>query len=349
MPVNKDIIIRFVLGLIFFIVTVRVLGPLLFEFFKRKIPGAYNPENDLDSMIKRQKERLRAQYGLYGNDQMENSAKEAYNTSTNILKNTALSKEVENLYKETRWGGGTFLKSIQGEISKNYSYTLADSKVNAFILLAEKRNYIHFLSAENQKSSEAIKNYLSLTLLVLMMIEEIRTKDLTLIGNVAKKCHLNPSDLLLALQLKFLFIIHQKKELKEDTLFSDTPILNQFSEDTIKSVIETLLKKEANLWAKGHSLFFEELSLFLNYAHILSPMPQLQGKKDVETAHKILGTNPEMDIDEIKKAYKKIALVKHPDKISSQNLPKTLEKKAISQFGKIQESYQIIIANKKIN
>jgi DnaJ-domain-containing protein 1 len=181
------------------------------------------------------------------------------------------------------------------------------------------------------------------------MIEEIRTKDFTLIGNVAKKCHLNPNELLLALQLKILYILHQKKEMKEDKLFSDTPVLNQFSEDTIKSVIEALLKKEANLWAKGHSLFFEELSLFLNYAHILSPMPLLQGKKDIDTAHKILGTTPEMDIEEIKKIYKKTALAKHPDKIGSQKLPKILEKKAISQFGKIQESYEIILASKKQN
>lgn len=349
MPVNKDIIIRFVLGFIFFIVTVRVLGPLLFEFFKKKMPGSYNPDSDIDSMIRRQKERLRAQYGLYGNDQTQNSSKDTLSASLASLENTTVSKEIENLYKETRWGGGTFLKNIQGEISKNYSYTLADSKVNAFILLAEKRNYIHYLSIDNQKSAEAIKNFLSLTLLVLMMIEEIRNKDFTLIGNVAKKCHLNPNDLLLALQLKFLNIIHQKKEMKEDKLFSDTPILNQFSEETIKDIIETLLKKEANLWAKGHSLFFEELSLFLNYAHILSPLPLLKGKKDIETAHKILGTNPEMDIDEIKKIYKKIALAKHPDKIGSQNLPKILEKKAISQFGKIQESYEIILASKKQN
>jgi DnaJ-domain-containing protein 1 len=342
MPVNKDIIIRFVLGLIFFLVAARVLGPVLFDLFKNKIPGAYNPDNDIDSMIRRQKERLRAQYGLQG-DIQERAPEGA---SKENLQEKIVSKEVESLYKETKWGGGNFLKNIQTEITKNYSYSIGDSKINAFILLTEKRNYLSFLSSKNQESSDAIKNYLSFLLLFLMMVEEIRTKDFSIIAHVAKKFRIPPHEFALAIQLKLLSTINQKRAIKEDKLYSDSFILGQFSEETMREVIESVLKKEANLWAKGHSLFFEELSLHLTYAHILNPLPLLKDKKDLATAHQILGTDEEMELEEIKKIYKRMALAKHPDKIGSQNLPAILEKKAIAQFSRIQEAYEIITKSK---
>ena len=63
---NKEIIVRIIIGTVFFIIFVKVVGPVIFEVLKGKIPGPRNPDNDIDHMIKRQKERLRAQYGITG-------------------------------------------------------------------------------------------------------------------------------------------------------------------------------------------------------------------------------------------------------------------------------------------
>ena len=110
----------------------------------------------------------------------------------------------------------------------------------------------------------------------------------------------------------------------------------------MKEAMELLLKKEANLWAKGHSVFFEELALFLSYADLLIPYPAFKTKTDIEVAHIILSTNPEMDMEEIKKAYKKLAMAKHPDKLGQLKLPKILETKAVAKFNLIQEAFSII-------
>ena len=142
MPVNREIIIRVGLGLLLFVVFAKVVGPIIFEILKRKIPGAYNPDNDIDSMIKSQKSRLRAQYGLVGKQESSSSSvTKEISESTSSTPSAPVTKEVENLYKESRWGGGDFAKGIKDEITKNYSYTLAETKVNAFILLSEKRKY----------------------------------------------------------------------------------------------------------------------------------------------------------------------------------------------------------------
>lgn len=343
MSINKDIIIRVVVGFIFFIIFMKVVGPVILEAIKSKLPGAADPNNDIDSMIKRQKARLRSEYGLVttGNDsQSSNQLNEGAAAP-------AMTKEIENIYKESKWGGGDFSKNVRAEIAKNYSYTLAETKVNSFIMLSEKRHYLKYLSVENQKSPEAIKNYLSLVMLNLILIDEIRSKEFNLIDRVAKKCRVLPLEFMLALQLKILFTINSKRELKEEKIFINTPVLGQYSEETINDAFLSILKKEANLWAKGHSLFFEELSLHLSYANILVPVTKIEHKKDINSSYKILNVDENAETEEIKKAYKKIAMIKHPDKIGQMKLPKILEDKAKANFNQIQEAYEIIMTHRK--
>lgn len=207
-------------------------------------------------MIRRQKERMRSQYGLISKDSTTSILKESEAIApTTPPKPTT--KEVEALYKESRWGGGDFAKGIQLEITKNYSYTLAETKVNAFILLSEKRHFLNYLSLDNQKSTEAIKCYLSLVMLFLILIEEMRSREFNLLERVAKKCHLNSMEFALALQLKILYALSTKKEIKEDRLFENVLILHQYSEESMKEALDIILKKEANLWAKGHSFLLK--------------------------------------------------------------------------------------------
>lgn len=338
MPFNKDIIFRIITGLILFAVFAKIIAPLFMSIIRKKLPGSYEADNDIDSMIRRQKERLKSQYGITGTT----------STIPTVSSNPQdVSKEVEELYKESRWGGGETAKGIQNTISKNYAYVLGESKINAFILLAEKRNFLRFLSNENQKSPEAIKNYLSLLMLVLILIEEIKNKETNLLDKVAKKGHVTSAQLLLALQLKILFIIKSKKEVKEDRLFSTAPVLHLLPDETLKDAIDILLGREANLWARGHSSFFEELSLYLNYANILAAPPRIKDKKDLDGAYKILKVTEDMELDEIKKIYKKLAMTSHPDKIGQLKLPSALEKKAIINFSHIQEAYDVIITHRK--
>lgn len=346
MLIHKDIIIRLIFGFIFIAFTLRVLAPVFFDFLKKKLPG--NHENDIDSMIRRQKERLRAQYGLQGDIQTSQLIRYARIDSEEEdgLKSLP-SKEIQQIYKETQWGGGEFLKEIQHEITKNYSYTLADSKVNTFILLCEKRNYLRFLTNEHRASKSALKNYLVTLLIFFLLIEEVREKKFYIIEKLAKKLVIPVHELALAFQIKLLMVVSLKIDLKEDRIFSETLLLNQYSEETLKVASEAIAKREANLWAKSPSQLLEELTLALNYASMLAPFPKLKNRKDIETACEILGISLQQNIEEIKKCYKKIALVKHPDKIISQQLPKILEKKAIERFNQIQEAYEIVVAYKK--
>jgi hypothetical protein len=340
MHFHKDIIIRIISGVVFFGFTFMVLAPLLLEYLKKKLPGQYANDTDLDTLIRRQKERLRSQYGLSGDSQIDR-------TTTVRAENTIKSSsEIQKLFHETHWGGGTFSKELQSEISKKFSYTLADSKINAFINLCERRHYLSYLSGQNSQSQEAIKNYLVAMLILSLMLEEAKDKQFYILNKIASKIHVSTDHLALAVQIKLLKSVSLLKNLKDERIFEPRLVLSQYSDDTLRTALEYVAKNEGNIWAKNSSMLFEEMSLALNYSSILFPLPKLKNKKDLDTACLILGITKDLSLEEIKKTYKKIALLKHPDKILSQKLPLILEKKSIEQFNQIQEAYEVITSYK---
>ena len=348
MLINKDIILRVVFGFIFVAICARVLFPVLMQFLKSKMPGYYEQEKDIDVLIKRQKERFRSQYGLGGIDpKYYSGSTNSTAQDSNHVEKIAPTNEMKEIYQESQWGGGFVVKEIRQDITKNYSYTVAESKIQSFISTVEKKHYLNYLSDSNRRSKESLKNYL-LTLFVLFNLsDEIREKKFYLLSSIARKLNLSDYELAIAIQMKMLLLIAPKKNLKEDRIYADNYVLNQYAEETFNESRELIAKKEANLWAKSPSMLFEELSLTLNFASIMSPVPKILNRKDIENAYLVLGVSKEQSLEEIKKVYKKIALQKHPDKIVSQKLPKIIERKAIDKFNKIQEALEIIVENKK--
>ncbi|NSW45164.1 MAG: TerB family tellurite resistance protein [Bacteroidales bacterium] len=60
----------------------------------------------------------------------------------------------------------------------------------------------------------------------------------------------------------------------------------------------------------------------------------------IEDAYKILEVSPDASDEEIKKTYRKLALIHHPDKVSY--LGEEIQKKAQEKFKKINEAYEMI-------
>lgn len=330
MLLEKNIIIRVVFSFIFIALSIRVLGPILIHFLKSKLPGHASHETDIDVLIKNQKERFKGQYGISENPPRQKP-----------------SQEVHQIYKESQWGGGGFLKEIQQEFKKSFSFSIESTKVNEFILLSEKRNYLSYLDSKDLTSQTALKNFMMALLIFYLIIEELQKKKFSLLLKLANLLHVPTDELARAFQIKLLMAVNGKTPLSEDHIFSKDLVIHQYSLETINEAFLEILKKEANLWSKSFSRLFEELTLALSFSSYLSPIPQLKNKNDRETACGILGVTLDQNGEEIKKAYKKMALLRHPDKIISQKLPRILEQKAMNQFKQIQEAYEVALNHKK--
>jgi DnaJ-domain-containing protein 1 len=353
MVLNKEFITRIIVSVFVIFFFLKVVGPFIIAHFKRKIPGYSEPENDIDAMIRRQKERLKAQYGLQssGTEAVTSKAAHAQRESGDLTVtqiNLPQSDNVKSIIQETKWGSSKIIKELQQALKTHYAYTFAESKLSAFFLIVERRKLLSFLSIENQNNNNAIIKYSGSLFIFLIIIDEIKNKKLDLTQSLSKKIKINEHTLALAIQIKILLEIKEKSaDLKEQRIFQSDFILHQFSDETIQLAISKILQKEANLWALGPAQFLEELSLCLNQAFFLTPYPTLTKNDDYETCYQILGIDENADEDEIKKTFKKFAMSYHPDKIDALKLPKILDKKAKEKFNSFQRAYEIILKKRK--
>lgn len=329
MPINKELIIRIVIAFVFFAFVARILLPLLYDALKGKSMGLSKNDSDIDYLIKKEKEALKSKYRINASNQ---------NAPALALK----SPEVQKIKNELSWGGNDLQKEIKQKLNKDFSYAFGDNKIAAYLTLVEKRNYLTFVDMENEKIEKSqIINFLCALFILLNIIEEIKEKELVFTNKCAKKIGISAEELALAIQIKILSSGHTKN-IKTEKIYSDQLILSQFSEDSFRGAIEEIINHEAKNWQKSLSTLFEELTLFINYAQMLSPIKKPENKNDLETALLAIGATAEDDLDSIKKKYKKLAQSFHPDKIIPKKLPGPLEKKAIAKFNIIQEAYDII-------
>jgi hypothetical protein len=338
MRFNKEIIIHLVLAIVMLGIAGRILLPLLYDFMKGKTLGLNKKGDDFDYLVKKQKELLKSQYNIIETNQK--------NENTNSKNQSSKSTHYNEIKKELSWGGTEYVKELQTKIKKDYSYQFGESKFSAFILLCDRRGYLQFLNAQSDKiNRENIINFMSTCFIFFVMIDENKEKSLNFTENCAKKINCSPIELSLAIQLKILLHPNAIK-IKEERIFSDQFVLGQYSDETLQKIISSIVSEEANLWAKSPSLFFEEMSLFLTYANLLSPIIRPKNKLDFEGALNSLNLDTNCSLEEIKKRYKKLAQIFHPDKIVPQKLPKSLETRAIQKFNIIQESFEILNSRK---
>ena len=71
------------------------------------------------------------------------------------------------------------------------------------------------------------------------------------------------------------------------------------------------------------------------------------GGQDVNSAYKILEIDPSASDDEVKKAYKKMAIKHHPDKVES--LGEDVKKAAEEKFKSIVAAYEAIKKERGFN
>lgn len=333
---DKEILYKALWALALIIVAYKFL-PFLFSSIKESIFGPTQDPNDIDVMIKREKEKLKSQYLIKDNNLIAN---EFYVEDNK--KDSSNNSKISDIYRNLAWGDGELHKETKNLITKAFGYTLSDTKVSSFFHLIKSKNYLQYLQEKNITDKKALVNYLSCTLIFHIMIEENKEKSFDLTDKIAKRCLVKNSVFQLAFQLKILDNLKLKSPLRDEKKFVSTPILNQISQETMQSTIERVLQKESNLWASDINHFNEELSLYLKEAELIAPLPMLKNKRDLEAALNILGCDENSTEQEIKQSYKKLALLFHPDRMLTNTKSDYLMKLAQKKFNLIKEAYDIV-------
>ena len=107
------------------------------------------------------------------------------------------------------------------------------------------------------------------------------------------------------------------------------------------------LQKIAQALRIPHQTFLSIMAMFNSQSHRRGgQQPNYHNPNDLENAYKILGINKNTIEKDIKKAYRKLAIKYHPDKVAQ--LGEEFQKGAKEKFQKVQDAYELVKKSKGI-
>tara|TARA_Y100000780_G_scaffold229574_1_gene249552 strand:- start:59945 stop:60955 length:1011 start_codon:yes stop_codon:yes gene_type:complete len=329
----------------------KILAPFFGEYFQSLLFGSKKKRNsdiDFDHLIEQKKAYLR---GDVTTDPLKkgSSQNQSHSTYTQKLhqefnklsalkkKNDAQSKRSEELKEllqiidSFQWGESKTLNQIAKNLSTKIGHRLEAAQVTQAFkelmkreILIGKNNSVLGLKA----TTSMIETYLYLK--VLYSEKELQSQKARAWG-------------VSALNLKKALFLYTKK-LKSEERSDD--LANVLKKQTISlpSTQDTFILS-ALLKRSGLSLavITKELKDIIELFKILEPLPPLKNKKDRETALKILGLPSSCNEAQIKKQYKTLAKLKHPDRLRGKGIPAEFDKIATENFTQIKKAYDILM------
>lgn len=230
-----------------------------------------------------------------------------------------------------QWGAGPEFKELASKISQGVG-TRIDPQVvaTAFSTLHQREIFLKGSGELHtfQKINESLESFVILTYLLK------GGDELTLL---AKRWTMNRESVVRALLVK---LSGGKPDIKK-LLSQKHPSLPAV--DGTKII--TLLKSSSG-GLKSKTEFFNELKEEAEIFHTLSPLPPLKGKSDRKGALVSLGLSDSATEEQIKKQYKKLARLKHPDRLRGKGIPQEFESIATENFTQIKQAYDILMSGK---
>ena len=301
-------------------------------------------ENEKTSLGKKenQKKDQKGAQALYQTQFQSLSSKK--NKNENELEEMDALKKVLSLFEGLQWGGSEDLKKLSSRFAKKRKIRIEVSELNNILKILLKRETLLARKTQKLPYLEEVLKALETAAFWKILLKELWEDEQAYI--------------------KFL---SQKKKAKSKTieqaiLATLYPIMNSETDVPIEKIIkgkvspmtpdkwEVSLKKfcleESGKFFKSTQEYEEEILEYVELLKSVSPLPPLKNDKDLAGAFRILEVSEDTEFDIIKKKYKKLAILKHPDKLSSRGIPKEFEPLATENFALIQRAYDIIKKSK---
>ncbi|MCF8058841.1 MAG: J domain-containing protein [Bacteriovoracaceae bacterium] len=233
-----------------------------------------------------------------------------------------------------QWGAGPELKEIANKLGQSIGQRIEEAQINQDFNTLIKREA--FLTARgNLQTLSSIREIIECFTFTKLFLESSALRELQ-----AKRWMMSPLCL-----VKGIVMVFDKKTGKvklRELVQNRSPTLPSSEPQNILGLLKRpdgVLRKKLELLTE----IKEEAELF----HTLSPMPPLKGKNDKEGAFKSLGLESSATLDQIKKQYKKLARLKHPDRLKGKGIPEEFESIATENFTQIKDAYDILIKESK--
>lgn len=254
-------------------------------------------------------------------------------------------KRFLQVFRSLQWGESPLHLDIINYLKKSYSFNsdliqvtkaINDLIKNDVLISPKWRNLPNFTDLEQ--------------VVALRVIFEIFLDEAKVWGKENLRSFCQREELDLKQTCKAIAYYFSPKDLPET--FSDivrnSPaeknLINNFNLENLKKRIFERLIEQIE---KGNtsSLFLKEISNLSILFESLKKIEPLQSKFDLAGARRIFDLNNGATLEEIKKRYKSLAKINHPDTLVSLELPEDILKMVNGNFSQIKHAYDLLVAN----
>lgn len=353
MKLDQNLIILLIGSIFLVFFGGKFFGNMFHLIWKSFFNKSHTRDHNLDEMIKKQEQILRKGYSTQKpiNKSHEGSAsKNITQTEARYLNEGHKSKiegfkKILSLLDHLKWGEGEIYNEIRKQLKLILNQDVDLLEVSQTITKSFREDY--FLKLKDER----LPNYLELEKAIIskvflkLIYLEAKFEKGSFLSKFAKSNKTKELSAIWAIKFYFLKKMGQKEEELFSEIVKNNDKTNRFNE--ISSIeLEILIDKI--VIAADHSTFvsvesiIRDLKKYIEIFLNLESIPPLKNKKDLSGAYSILKVKKDSSMEEIKKSYKKLVKIKHPDKFSKKNLPESAQKIITENFSIIQSAYDLL-------
>lgn len=316
----------------------KFVFPLLklffFDYLLKRKKEKKNDFSNFDNMVNRKKtllksKSIRPSYKKKTNNEEKKSIEKHYTEQLKLFKqnsdeeNIKSTEKVIHLLKGINWGQAPEIKDIKNKFLIRWGINVQDQEIMKTLKEIISNNIIL------QRKSNNLPTYKEITdLIITFHFLKIFSK-----ADIDKKKESKTMGMSFENIQISLFYIHLER-----------------ADRSLSTILETKLKDvEVNiiqdLYISTDKRFFTKSSKILekikSYKRILQFVIKLPSLTDINSCIRVLELgDKKLDLQTLKKKYKKKAMDFHPDKIHSLNIPTRFEETSSYNFGIIKEAYE---------
>ncbi|MDC0253769.1 J domain-containing protein [Bacteriovoracales bacterium] len=364
MEVKTELVIRLLVAVFLAFVVGKILVTLFRGFFSNFWSSPEKNRVDIDQMIKKQVRILKEADSQDETGKSQNSKeekkyqsltekkyRERFDTLSEGEEKSKLKKAMV-FFDNCQWGEGIFFNKVREKVEKKFNTKLEMGEISILAHYFLREDF--FLKTGNSYPSiDEMGKLMEHGLFLKKIISEAKLRKGTLIGHLSKRESLEIPHL--SLGIEYFILSREKKGKSTDSLipmllggdYIKRTSLDNFPERKIHEIILDYLIDEKE---RSFVPISENIHNLIDNAHIFSCLSRIthpKGKMDLSSAFKIFNLETNVELDEVKKVYKKLAKLKHPDRLSSLNIPEKYIGIANDNFSTIQEAYKLILNFKK--
>tara|TARA_Y100001954_G_C15829495_1_gene614317 strand:- start:6032 stop:7189 length:1158 start_codon:yes stop_codon:yes gene_type:complete len=375
MEFKTELIFRLLVALFLIYVVGKIAATFIRGFFTDFFNGSGKNKIDIDQMIKKQVRILKEAQVAQGNDLnhengLDEKGSKKFKTNTEKKYHMRLEKLKENsskvdekkdlekvmvFFDNLQWGEGIFFNKIKEKMEKKFHTSTNLNEISRWSHTLLREELFLFKKDGKLLSINEIERLIENGLFLKKGFEEAKKRKGKLIGYLANSEGLQRIEILRGLEYFYLKNLKDFKSGGEEKLI---PLL--LKKDFIeKSNLEVLAQKKLdkitmNLLVNRKSDSIVPLSSYIKeiseYAHMfscLNEIPKPKGGLDIKVALEMFNLSENCTLNEVKSVYKRLAKLKHPDRLSGLKIPEKYISLANHNFSNLQDAYKILTNFKK--